>query len=80
LVVSKLVVFMLKLLLLHLGDFFDSLHHVLFCLSDVFGLLLHQQDLSLQSSPALNGLQLILIVIIFILLCNLLLIVVLHLL
>lgn len=42
LLVFQLQVFMLELFPFHLGDLLDTIDHCLFCLSDVFGLFLHE--------------------------------------
>lgn len=69
---------MLYLLPLHAGDGLDALEHGLFSLAYTLGLALHEQYFPFQSSPALDGLQFFLIVVVLVLLGDAFLIMVFH--
>lgn len=69
---------MLYLLPLHAGDGLYAFEHGLFSLADTFGLVLHEEYLSFQSSPSFDGLEFFLVVVVLILLGDAFLIVIFH--
>lgn len=68
LLLSQLQVLVLYFLPLHAGDGLYTFKHGLFSLPYTFGLVLHEEYFSFQSSPAFDGLEFFLIVMVVVLL------------